>query len=229
MLNEQMTATTRRERRQQQRRQEQRRSSGSGGGGGSRGISQIWIVAGVVVAVVALILIGRAAGVFEPPAKAVDVSSNQFDTAGQTIGVHQDEIGKGHVNAGQAVAYPSLPPTSGDHWSQSGVAPAPWGVKTAWLPFEVTTHNLEHGGIVVLYASDLTGAQVDTLRGLVRDLGTAGFPKIILEPWPGMKDSKVILTSWNWILKLPGIDQTQIVKFVRAHHASPEAPEPDVM
>jgi hypothetical protein len=223
-----MTVTTRRERRQQKRRQEQRRSGGSGGGGGARGIGQVWVIAVVVVAIVALILIGRAAGVFEPPAGALDVNSPQFDPAGQTIGVHQDEIGKGHVNAGQAVAYPSLPPTSGDHWSQSGVAPAPWGVKTASIPFEVTTHNLEHGGVVILYASDLSTAQVDTLRGIVRDLGAAGFPKIILEPWPAMKDAKVILTSWNWILKLPGIDQTQIVKFVRIHHASSEAPEPTV-
>ena len=222
-----MTVTTRRDRRQQ-RRQQQRRSEGSGGGG-SRGIGLVWVIAGAVVVIVALILIGRAAGVFEPPAKALDVSSSQFDTAGQTIGVHQDEIGKGHLPAGQQVTYPSLPPTSGDHWSQSGVAPAPWGVKTAFIPFEVTTHNLEHGGIVILYASDLSTAQVDTLRGIVRDLGAAGFPKIILEPWPAMKDAKVILTSWNWIMKLPGIDQTSIIKFARAHHASPEAPEPGVM
>src|SRR5882672_2816194 len=118
-----MTVTTRRERRQQKRRQEQRRSPGSGGGG-SRGIGQIWIVAGVVVAVVALILIGRAAGVFAPPAATLDPSASQFDPAGQTIGTHQDEIGKSHVPVGQTVAYPSLPPTSGDHWSQAGVAPA---------------------------------------------------------------------------------------------------------
>ncbi len=222
-----MTVTTRRERRQQQRRQEQRRSSGSGGGR-SRGVSQVWIVFGAVVVLVALILIGRAAGVFEPPAQKLDVGSSQFDTAGQSIGTHQDEIGKTHVAAGQPVTYPSLPPTSGDHWSQPGVAPAPWGIKTAWLPFEVTTHNLEHGGIVILYASDLPTAQVDTLRGLVRDLSSAGFAKIVLEPWPEMKDAKVILTSWNWIMKLPGVDQTSIVKFTRAHHASPEAPEPSV-
>jgi hypothetical protein len=222
-----MTVTTRRERRQQKRRQEQRRSAG-GGGGGARGIGQIWVVAGVVVVFVALILIGRAAGVFEPPAGKLDVGSSQFDTAGQTIGTHQDEVGRGHVPTGTKVDYPSLPPTSGDHWSQSGVAPAPWGVKTTWLPFEVTTHNLEHGGIVITYASDLTTAQVDSLRGLVRDLNSAGFAKIVLEPWPDMRDAKVILTSWNWIMKLPGVDQTSIIKFTRAHHASPEAPEPNV-
>jgi hypothetical protein len=223
-----MTVTTRRERRQQQRRQQQRHSGG-GGGGGSRGISQVWIVAAVVIAVTALILIGRAAGVFEPPAASLDPNASQFDPAGQSIGTHQDSIGAGHVPSAQKVAYPSLPPTSGDHWSQQGVAPAPWGVKTALLPFEVTTHNLEHGGIVILYASDLPPDQVAALQSLVRQLMGTGFPKEILEPWPDMpKDSKVILTSWNWILKLASAEQAQIVKFVRAHHASSEAPEPTV-
>jgi hypothetical protein len=225
-----MTITTRRERRQQQRRQEARRSGGSGGGGGSRGLSQIWIVAGVIVAVVALILAARAAGVFDAPATdgTIDINSPAYDVAGATIGTHQDEIGKSHVPTGQKVAYPSLPPTSGDHWAQPA-APAPWGIKTAVLPFEVSTHNLEHGGIVILYAADLTTPQVDQLRSLVRQLQTAGFAKIVLEPWPDMpKDSKVILTAWNWIMKLPGIDAMSIVKFTKAHHASPEAPEPNV-
>jgi hypothetical protein len=222
-----MTVTTRRERRQQQRRQEQRRSGGTGGGRRSGGISQLWIAAGVVIVVVALILVGRAAGVFDPPAASnIDASSSQYDVAGQTIGTHQQDLGNAHVNAGEKVSYPSLPPTSGSHWAQPQ-APAPWGVKTAWLPFEVTTHNLEHGGIVILYSTDLSSDNVTFLRGVVRQLNTAGYAKIILEPWPDMpKDSKVILTAWNWILKLPTPDQTQIIKFTRAHHgAAGEAPE----
>ena len=226
----QMTVTTRRERRQQQR-QQQRRSTGSGGGSRSGGISQLWIIVGVVAVVVALILIARAAGVFDAPGTSTtfDVNDPRFNTAGESIGTHQDEVSKFHVPTGQKVDFPSLPPTSGDHWSQNGVAPAPWGVKTSWLPFEVTTHNLEHGGIVILYGPDVTNDQINTLRTYVRQLQSAGFPKIVLEPWPDMpKESKVILTAWNWIMKLQGIDQVAIVKFTKAHHASSEAPEPNV-
>ena len=220
-----MTVTTRRERRQQQRRQQQRRP----GGGGSRGIGQIWIVGGVVVGVIALILIGRAAGVFEPPAaSSLDVNASQFEVAGQTIGEKREDLGNEHVPSGQRVTYPTVPPTSGQHWAQPA-APAPWGVKTSWLPWEVTTHNLEHGGVVIVYSPDLTTAQVDTLRGLVRQLNTVGYPKIILEPWPEMpKDSTVILTSWNWILKLPALDQGSIIKFTKVHHAGADAPERNV-
>src|SRR3954469_20155575 len=222
-----MTVTTRRDRRQQQRRQEQRRTSGGGGAGRPGGISQLWIAAGAIAVVVVLILVGRAAGVFDPPvASTVDPNSTQYDVAGQTIGTHQQDLGNEHVTSGQKVSYPSLPPTSGQHWP-APQAPAPWGVKTAVLPFEVTTHNLEHGGIVIMYSTEVSTDNVTFLRGVVRHLNTAGFGKILLEPWPDMpKDSKVILTAWNWILKLPTIDQTEIIKFTRAHHGSAgEAPE----
>ncbi len=223
-----MTVTTRRERRQQER-QRQRRTTG-GGGPRSGGIPQVWVVVGVVAAAIALILGARALGVFDAPAASntFDINDPRFATAGLTIGEHRDEIGKSHVPTGQKVDYPQVPPTSGDHWAQPA-APAPWGVKTSLLPWEVTTHNLEHGGIVIVYSADLSTGQVDTLRLYVRQVQAAGFPKIVLEPWPDMpKDSKVILTAWNWIMKLPGIDQASIVKFVKAHHAGSEAPEPNV-
>lgn len=225
-----MTVTSRRERRQQQRRQEQRRAGSGGSHPRGSGISQLWIVGGVVVLVVALILIGRAAGVFSPPpASDIDPNGTAYDVAGQTIGTHMDDLGNAHVTSGQAVSFPTLPPTSGQHWA-APQAPAPWGVKTTWLPWEVTIHNLEHGGIVMLYASSLSTDDVALLRGVVRQLNTAGYAKIVLEPWPDMpKESKVILTAWNWILRLPTLDQTQIIKFTRAHHGGAgEAPESTV-
>jgi hypothetical protein len=226
-----MTVSTRRERRQQQRRLDQRRATGSGGSHPrGRGISQLWLVLGVVVIVAALIVIGRAAGVFEPPvASTIDPNATAYDVAGQTIGEHREDLGNAHVPSGTAVSYPSLPPTSGQHWP-SPQAPAPWGVKTAWLPWEVSTHNLEHGGIVIMYAPSLSTDDVTFLRGVVRQLTTGGYSKIVLEPWPDMpKESKVILTAWNWILRLPTLDQTQIIKFTRAHHGGAgEAPEASV-
>ena len=225
-----MTLTTRRERRQQQRRQEQRRANRGGGGRPSGGISQLWIALGVVAVVIGLIVVGRAAGVFDPPAaSSIDPNASEYDPAGQTMGTHQQDAGNEHVNSPNRVVYPAVPPTSGQHWG-SPAAPAPWGVKTQWLPWEVTTHNLEHGGIVIMYASDLATSDVELLRGLVRQLNTAGYSKTILEPWPEMpRESKVILTAWNWILRLPSIDQAQIIKFTRAHHAGAgEAPEANV-
>ena len=117
-----------------------------------------------------------------------------------------------------------MPPTSGQHWNQAGVAPAPWGIKDANLPNEVTTHNLEHGGIVIAY-NNLSPSEVDQLKTTVRNLMASGFPKVIVEPFPKLSDAKVALTAWSWLYKLPSVDQTQIIRFFRAHYEPVEAPE----
>jgi Protein of unknown function (DUF3105) len=215
-----MTVTTRRERRQQERRQQQRKSSG--GGGGSRRINQLWIVLGIVAAVILLIGVARAAGVLSAPtAPKTDV--NAVDVSGPKIGTHFDNTGNAHIPTGQKANYAQIPPTSGEHWAQPA-APAPWGIKTAWLQFEVTTHNLEHGGIVIMY-NGLSATETGNLTTLVRSLNSSGFNKIVLEPWPDMpKDSKIIVTAWDWMLKLAAPDDTSVVKFVR-QHTDDEAPE----
>ena len=54
---------------------------------------------------------------------------------------------------------------------------------------------------------------------------SSGYPKVVVEPYPDLKDAKVALTSWDWILKLQTVDQAQVIKFFRAHYDSPDAPE----
>lgn len=220
-----MTVTTRRERREKERTRQQRRRAGSGGGGPSapRRIGQGWIVLGVVAAFIALILVARSLGAFDAPAPPIDVNSKEFDTAGQTVGTKVEALAPEHIQSGQSGVYNSVPPTSGQHWAQPA-APAPWGIKDVNLRDEVTTHNLEHGGIVIAY-NNLTASELDQLKGIVRQLMSGGFPKIILEPYPKLSDAKVALTAWSWLYKLPTVDQTQIVRFFRAHYDPVEAPE----
>ena len=183
----------------------------------------MWIALAAAVGIVALILIARSAGVFTPPAAAASPNVLGVDTSGPAVGTHMADIGNPHIPTGQSADYPSLPPTSGPHWSQAGVAPAPWGVKSSLLPFEVTVHNLEHGGVVILY-NGLSTDETQQLESTVRSLTANGMPKIILEPWPALKDAKIDLTAWNWILKLQSYDQTQVIKFTRQHYEG-EAPE----
>ena len=219
-----MSVTTRRERREKERvREQRRRTSGSGGPAPRRRIGQGWIVLGVIAIFVALILVARALGAFDPPAPAIDVNSSEFDTAGQTVGTKVEALGPEHIPSGQKGNYNSVPPTSGQHWAQPA-APAPWGIKDTTLPNEVTMHNLEHGGIVIAY-NNLTTAEVDQLKTIVGQLRSSGFPKVILEPYPDLKDAKVALTAWSWLYKLATVDQTQIVRFFRAHYDPVEAPE----
>lgn len=165
----------------------------------------------------------RAAGVFEPPPAGLDLNAPQLRASrGEEVGTKVPGQGTAHVPDGQRVSYSTTPPTSGPHWSRW----ASWGIKDAQEPNERTTHNLEHGGIVIAHTG-LSPEELDRLRSVARGLMSAGFRKIILEPYADLTDAKVALTAWQWILKLPEYDEAQVVRFVKAHHQGPDAPEPN--
>jgi len=221
-----MAIGTRRERREKQKRDQkhrQRRVSSS-----SSGVAGRLVVPAVVLGAIALGIFGmRAAGVFDPPPAPLDINSTEFQVpSGATIGTLEPDQGTAHIPVGQPGHYNTEPPTSGEHWSSSSpAAPTPWGIKDAMLPREVTTHNLEHGGIVIVY-NNLSPTEVDQLRSVVRSLMNGTYRKIVLEPYPPLGDAKIALTAWRWMLKLPSVDQVQIVQFVRAHYSDQNyAPE----
>ena len=207
------------QKRQKQRQQQRRRTSG--------GISNQIIVGVFVIGAIGLAILGaRAAGVFDPAAAAFDLNSSEFQVpSGTTIGTQEPLQAAQHIDPPAKGSYNTIPPTSGQHYNQPGVAPAAWGIKDANLPNEVTTHNLEHGGIVIAY-NNLTPTETDQLKGIVRTLMNGTYRKIILEPYPALTDAKVALTSWGWLLKLPTVDQIQVVQFTRSHYSDPNfAPE----
>jgi hypothetical protein len=186
---------------------------------------------GFVTAAVVLLVLGlRAAGVFDPPAAAIDLNASEFQIpSGVTVGTQQPLQSPEHIPVGQKGSYNTTPPTSGQHWSSvNPAAPAPWGIKDSTLQNEVTTHNLEHGGIVIAY-NNLSTAEVDQLKSVVRALMNGAYRKIILEPYPDLADAKIALTSWGWMLKLQSVDRIQIVQFTRSHYSDPNfAPEANV-
>ncbi len=220
-----MTTGTRRDRRAHERRQARGRREAMAAGGGSGGGSRpSYLVPVIVVGLgLALVLGLRAAGVFEPGPPKLDVSDARFNPAGQAAGVQQKDEGRGHVSATQTVKYGTTPPTSGDHWD----TPAPWGSYDKQQPNERTVHNLEHGGIVISYAG-LSPDEQKQLTTIVAQLRTTQYRKIVLQPYSGLPDAKVALAAWDWLMKLPVIDETEIVRFVKAHYDGPEAPEPGV-
>jgi Protein of unknown function (DUF3105) len=219
-----MTTELRRDRREKQKRQRQRQQQKRRSSGG---ISSQIVVGIFVLGAIALAILGaRAAGIFEPAAAAFDLNSSEFQVpAGSTIGTQEPLLQPEHIVPPAKGNYNTVPPTSGQHWNQAGLAPATWGIKDSNLPNEVTTHNLEHGGVVIAY-NNLTPTETDQLKGIVRTLMNGTYRKIILEPYPALTDSKIALTSWGWLLKLQNVDQIQIVQFTRAHYSDPNfAPE----
>ena len=112
-----------------------------------------------------------------------------------------------HVPEGQTVSYSTLPPTSGPHWPQW----ADCGWYPDGLPDERTTHNLEHGNIVVSY--NLTDrAEVSALRAALdsidefQDWGVA-------RSYNGIPEGQVSLSAWGRLITFEGVEAEQIEEF----------------
>jgi hypothetical protein len=99
-----------------------------------------------------------------PPATPADPVNGQ---------VVQD-MGRQHVQVGTSVAYAVCPPASGQHYSSAGKGPIPprlYGPDDVVEP-QSWVHNLEHGGLVVLYRCGSTCAEaaIEPLRALLTGL-----------------------------------------------------------
>jgi uncharacterized protein DUF3105 len=104
-------------------------------------------------------------------------------------------VSRTHVPVGTTVTdYNSNPPTQGNHWSQTGLAPGPTGVHAAPVPNEVQVHNLEHGNIVIQYSPSLSPDVRNALEDFTHKFDT----RVMMAP----RDPKyntpgtVWLTSW---------------------------------
>ena len=82
----------------------------------------------------------------------------------------------------------SFPPTSGPHHGQ----PVIWGEYEDAVSVAQAVHNLEHGGIVIWYGSDVPATAIDELRRFYRDDPNA----MLLSPLPQLK-GKIVLSAWN--------------------------------
>jgi Protein of unknown function (DUF3105) len=88
---------------------------------------------------------------------------------------------------GKKVNWNSNPPTSGPHYGQWAV----WGAYDRPVPLTMSTHNLEHGGIVMHYGPKVPRDEVAKLRDFYRSDPNA----MILAPLPTMGD-KIVLSAW---------------------------------
>ena len=92
------------------------------------------------------------------------------------IGQIQPDQGNQHVQRGDRITYPVCPPASGHHINQTGYGPLQpkvygpddQSVPNGWV------HNLEHGGLVLLYSCDKGACDAN----LTSQLGafSTGFP-----------------------------------------------------
>ncbi len=125
------------------------------------------------------------------------------------------DLGGGHKPEGQPIQYPSYPPTSGPHWPR----PAPWGVYDFEIAPEVYVHNLEHGGIVVLYhcskpCPDLTKQLEDAFATLPPS--KHGHVKLLVSPASRL-DHRLAFLGWTWIEEFDHFDRGRLRRFYEAH------------
>jgi len=122
-----------------------------------------------------------------------------------------------HVTQGQVVPYRNRPPSSGDHYDQpSGYGVFPRGVATGnWV------HNLEHGGVVVLYRPDLCD---EACQSQLQDVYNSApsstlFPgnrKMVITPYQDM-DHAIATVAWGWLDEMDAVDKERILAFYKAH------------
>ena len=116
-----------------------------------------------------------------------------------------------HLPEGQTVTYNTIPPTSGDHWARW----ADCGFYETGMPDERTTHNLEHGNIVVSY--HLTAPEeVTQLRDVIDGIGLANVWSIT-RFYDKIPEGTVAVATWGVLDTMEGIDGDRIKRFIETY------------
>ncbi len=131
--------------------------------------------------------------------------------------VYQNPSASGqHVPEGSAVHWDYNPPSSGPHYP----SPAPWGPYFSGLVPGTWVHNLEHGGVVILYNCPTPCAALQTqLQGVYDQIPIEpqfNEKKIVITPYAGL-DHLLRVQAWGWTMPLDSVDTTLIDAFYRVH------------
>lgn len=133
--------------------------------------------------------------------------------------------GQQHAAEGTPLTFGSNPPSSGTHYPVWGR----WGQHAEVLERGYYVHNLEHGGIVLLYRCD--GPCADVVAGLkavmeARATDPACDPAVrtrILITQDPLLDVPVAATAWGNTYRAQCVDAPSLTAFINAHYD--QAPE----
>ncbi len=128
-----------------------------------------------------------------------------------------EEQGREHIDVGAAhEPYTSDPPTSGPHYE----VPATLGFYPDPLPPEQLVHNMEHGQIVLWYATGLPEESIEEVEALVEaeDDATVATPYANIQaPY------EIVVTAWGATMSCEKISEAAIDEFrARFQGRSPE-------
>ena len=143
------------------------------------------------------------------------------------------DLGRTHVDAGSSVTYEFCPPTSGSHYNASRLGPIPplfYAKDDATVP-EGWIHNMEHGGMVVLYRCPEgcgTSAQTSlaALQGQLPASPICAFPStanVVVTRFDQMPTPYAAVV-WGRVLFLNSLDVGAITTFYA--QSADQGPEP---
>jgi len=192
----------------------------------------LFIIGGILGTIAVAILVVALA--LQQAAKQALANRIQFQTVSGTIGTPVPDEGRNHVDPSTTPTYNFYPPASGPHYSAQGIAPVAWQtIATASSPLVEGqyVHNLEHGGIAILYNCP-SGADCTTLKNSLENYVTNLAPveptynevKMVITPYSQGMQKKVALVAWDYIEFLDSYDQNAITQFYENHvDKGPEA------
>jgi hypothetical protein len=160
-----------------------------------------------------------------------NVNRLSFQTVTGTVGQEiPDEGPATHVDPSTTPTYKFYPPTSGPHYSLQNQAPVPWQTIDNLVEGQFV-HNLEHGGIAILYdcpSGDDCTALKTQLENYVKNLAPAepqfGEVKLVMTPYSKGMQKKIALVAWHYVEFLDAYDQNEITRFYENHvDKGPEA------
>lgn len=127
--------------------------------------------------------------------------------------------GAAHVSEPDAITWEANPPASGPHRPQW----ARWGEYSALGP-DRWLHNMEHGGITLLYHPCAGTEVVDQLRAIARSMPAdeTGEFRWILAPYPELPTAVAVL-AWEWRYTADCVNEDEIRDFMTMRYR--QAPE----
>jgi hypothetical protein len=123
---------------------------------------------------------------------------------------------QGHVDPPTRVTYRDNPPASGQHYPNT----ADYGFHSEEVQPENWVHNLEHGGIVILYnCPEDCPDMKDSLQQLYNEAPQSKAfhtVKMVITSYPNLQ-SKVMAVAWGWQLSLDNFDKDKLLQFYQRH------------
>jgi hypothetical protein len=155
------------------------------------------------------------------PAPAASAAPSATPELGQVI----PDMGRNHITAGTKADYLYCPPASGPHYNAAGRGPIPprfYGPDSNTEP-QGWIHNLEHGGMVILYncsqPGSCTQAELDELRAVASNFPASpvcniqgGVISPVIARFDTMK-TKYAAVVWNRALLTDELDVPQMLEF----------------